>query len=79
MHINKAIDDENDLRALVTHPSVVRAIVDYVYIALTNSGEIYVADAPMQECNLEEALKKLDMMNYLNFGESIYPISRLEI
>ena len=58
MHINKAIDDENDLRALVTHPSVVRAIVDYVYIALTNSGEIYVADAPMQECNLEEALKK---------------------
>lgn len=73
MHINKAIDDEKDLRALVTHPSVVRAIVDYVYIALTNSGEIYVADAPMQECNLEEALKKAGYDELFEFWRKYIP------
>lgn len=54
MNFNKAIENQKDLSALVTHPSVIRVIADYVYIALNGSGKIYIADAPMQECCIEE-------------------------
>lgn len=52
MHINKTGNKQQDMESLVTHPSVVRAIVDYIYIALQGTGKIIVADAPMQECNI---------------------------
>lgn len=42
---------EPHIRALVTHGSVVRALLDYVLIALGGSGEIIVGDAPVQECD----------------------------
>lgn len=38
---------------LVTHPSVLRAIIDYVWIALQGQGKISVADAPVQSCDFE--------------------------
>lgn len=60
MHINKTKDLCDDLDCLITHPSVIRAIVDYVHIALKGSGKIIVADAPMQGCNLDEMFKKAD-------------------
>jgi uncharacterized protein (DUF362 family) len=48
---NEAVDD--NLACLVTHPSVVRAILDYVVIALQGTGRIIVGDAPMQGCDLD--------------------------
>ena len=39
---------------LFTQPSVVAAVLDYVYIALQGNGKIIVGDAPMQECNFEK-------------------------
>ncbi|MBQ2622257.1 MAG: DUF362 domain-containing protein [Thermoguttaceae bacterium] len=44
---------ENGLDCLITHPSLVRAMVDYVYIALRGKGNIIVADAPMQSCEFD--------------------------
>lgn len=73
MHINKGIENENDLSALVTHPAVVRAIVDYVYIALADSGEIYVADAPMQECDLDKALERAGYNELFEFWQKYIP------
>jgi uncharacterized protein (DUF362 family) len=40
------------LNALVTHPSVVRALLDYVYIALGKEGTVVVGDAPLQSCDI---------------------------
>lgn len=42
-----------ELRCLVTNPSVVRAVTDYVIIALQKNGRIILADAPMQGCELD--------------------------
>lgn len=39
------------LDAVVTHPSVIRAIVDYVLIALQDEGEIVVGDSPQMNCD----------------------------
>lgn len=52
---NKKINDQ--LNCLVTNPSVVRVVVDYVAIALKGNGRIIIADAPMQMCNLDEVFR----------------------
>jgi len=40
-----------DLYAVITHPSVIRAVADYCYIALQGEGRIIVADAPQYDCD----------------------------
>lgn len=45
------IDDS--LQSMVTNVTVVRAVLDYVWIALKGTGEIYIGDAPMQGCDIE--------------------------
>jgi uncharacterized protein (DUF362 family) len=47
-----------DLFNIITHPSVIRAVVDYVYIALAGKGRIIIADAPQMDCNFNELLEK---------------------
>ena len=58
------VEDKNENRSggmecLVTHPSVIRAIIDYVYIALEGTGKIVVGDSPMPDCNLSALMKTM--------------------
>jgi hypothetical protein len=46
----------DDLFAVVTHPSILRALVDYVYIALQGQGRIIIADAPQMDCDWEQLM-----------------------
>ena len=41
------------LDAIVTHPSVIRAVVDFVLVALDGRGQIVVGDAPQANCDFE--------------------------
>lgn len=45
-----------DLFSIITHPSILRAVVDYCLIALKGRGEIVIADAPQYNCNFEELM-----------------------
>ena len=59
MHDNPSEkDDAKKLECLITHPSVVRCLFDYVYIALKGRGKIIIADAPVQDCNFKLLLKR---------------------
>lgn len=59
MNCNTAEKDvQRQLDCLITHPSVVRCLFDYVYIALKGKGKIIVADAPVQNCNFEKLLEE---------------------
>lgn len=51
---NSNQDVHDDLACLVTNPSVVRAVLDYVFIALKGSGRVILADAPMQQCDIQD-------------------------
>ena len=67
MVLHKNGIEENGIECLITHPSLVRAILDYVLIALNGTGRIVVADAPLQECNYPEMLENSgynDLINY---------------
>lgn len=57
------VEDKNEnrsagIKCLVTHASVIRAMIDYVYIALKNTGKIIIGDSPMPDCKLSNLMDK---------------------
>ena len=53
-----------DIFSVITHPSILRAVVDFVLLALAGNGEIVVCDAPQAECDFEN-LRKLSQLDSL--------------
>jgi len=51
-------EEGGDIYSIITHPSIIRAVVDYVYIALGGNGRIIIADAPQMDCDFKELLEK---------------------
>lgn len=56
------VEDKNENRhggmeCLVTHASVIRAVIDYVYLALKGSGKIIIGDSAMPNCNFEHLME----------------------
>ena len=49
-HRNES-DQPDDLESLVTHPSIIRCLLDYCYIALQGEGSVIVGDAPVKDCD----------------------------
>jgi hypothetical protein len=39
--------------SLITHESIIRTVIDYVFIDLKGSGEIIISDAPLAYFNFE--------------------------
>ena len=56
-----------DLFCIITHPAVLRAVADYVWIALQGRGRILIADAPQYDCNFEELLKRTQLPTVVEF------------
>ncbi|MBR4667280.1 MAG: DUF362 domain-containing protein [Butyrivibrio sp.] len=46
-------DFKKGMDCLITHPSLVRCIFDYVVIALQGKGRVIIADAPIQDCDFD--------------------------
>lgn len=67
---NKYPEVDGELTCLVTNPSVVRAVLDYVLIALNGTGTVYLADAPMQGCDLQDMFKKAGYTELFEFYRS---------
>lgn len=56
MHKNGS-SNPNDMESLVTHPSIVRCIIDYCLIALKGEGSLIIADAPVKDCDFSLLMK----------------------
>ncbi len=54
MHLN--MNSSDSVFASITHGSVIRAVIDYVYIALGGEGKIIVADAPLAHSDFQKWL-----------------------
>jgi len=50
----KHFSERGGVKALITHGSLIRAVVDYVYIALKGEGRIIIADGPMDDCDFDK-------------------------
>ncbi|OGD86891.1 hypothetical protein A2164_00945, partial [Candidatus Curtissbacteria bacterium RBG_13_35_7] len=56
--------------SIITHPSLIRAIVDYAWIALKGKGEIIIADSPQYNCNFAELIATTKLDEVCNFYNS---------
>lgn len=68
MHQNGS-ENPDDLDSLVTHPSIIRCILDYCYIALNGKGTVIVGDAPVKDCNFKLLMENrgyIDIVKYYN-------------
>jgi uncharacterized protein (DUF362 family) len=50
-----------NLFSLITHPSVLRAVVDYTFMALQGNGRILIADTPQMDCDFQQLLERTNL------------------
>lgn len=56
------VEDKNENRSggmecLVTHASIIRVVIDYVYLALGTTGKIIIGDSAMPDCDFERLME----------------------
>ena len=57
----------DDLYAVITHPAVIRAVVDEVYRALKGEGQIIIADAPMADTDFAHLLAVTELQRIVDY------------
>ena len=57
------------LECVITQPDVIRAVCDYVYIALKGKGRLVIADAPQGNCDFENLKKNTKVDSIVAFYE----------
>lgn len=67
--------------AVITHPSILRAIADYVFIALRGEGRIVIADAPQMNCDWNELmrLQRLDAIQEFYSRQFGFPVELYDL
>lgn len=63
-----------DFKAIMTHASVIRPIIDYCLIALKGKGTLVVADAPQSDSDFTKVMemtKITDVLQYINQKSSL--------
>ena len=68
-HKNES-EQPDDLDSLVTHPSIIRCLLDYCYIALRGEGEVIVGDAPVKDCDFDLLMTRGRYIQVENFFHS---------
>lgn len=58
---------EKNLDSLITNTSLIRAILDYIVIALKGKGKITIGDAPLQSCDFDKLIEKNQIKSVINF------------
>lgn len=56
-----------ELYSVITHPAVIRAVCDYVVIALQNCGRIVIADAPQADTDFEHLVHIIGLKEMIDF------------
>lgn len=57
----------DDIAGLITHGSIIRAVTDYVYIALKGSGRIIIADGPMHDADFDKIVEVTGLIEIKEF------------
>lgn len=55
LHANQ---DDGSIESLISHTSVIRAVIDYLILALRGDGAIEIVDAPLQNCDFGELVRR---------------------
>lgn len=76
MHHNQG---KEDICAVVTHGSMIRPVLDYVFIALKGEGKVIVGDAPQANANFDTIVKKNGLRKLIDwYREKGMPIELID-
>ncbi|MFX1310992.1 MAG: DUF362 domain-containing protein [Promethearchaeota archaeon] len=67
---NLVIDNLKNQDAITTHTSLIRAIIDYVLIALKGKGKITIGDAPLQKCDFKILINNNNLVELVDYFKS---------
>lgn len=70
MHENRS-SNSDDLDSLVTHPSIIRCVLDYCYIALKGKGTVIVGDSPVKDCDFNLLMKRRNYIDIVSFYSKV--------
>jgi hypothetical protein len=70
---------EEGTDALITHGSIVRAVVDYVYLAKGGKGGVIIADSPQNDADWDKLWEAFAFDALLEFYQKVAPDFKIEI
>jgi uncharacterized protein (DUF362 family) len=70
---------EEGTEALITHGSIVRAVVDYVYLAKGGKGGVIIADSPQNDADWEGLWREFAYDDLLAFYREVAPDFEVKI
>lgn len=78
-HAHRHLSDEWE--QVITHGSLIRAVVDYVMIALEGRGEIYIADGPQLDADWDEIMRRTGIQQICDWYQSkgTVPVQLLDL
>jgi uncharacterized protein (DUF362 family) len=56
-----------DFFSKCTHPSIIRAVIDYILIAIGENGSVGVGNAPLQSCDWWKVINDVNLPSILDF------------
>ncbi len=63
-----------DYNSVITHPSLIRCVLDYAALALNGEGEITVGDAPVQSTDFQKLVDRTNLYDVCKSVESAWNI-----
>lgn len=60
-------DSTIGLDCIITNGSIIRTVIDYIFIATGNEGKITIADSPIDKANFMELISKNGLIDVRNF------------
>ncbi|HEY6332892.1 MAG TPA: DUF362 domain-containing protein [Blastocatellia bacterium] len=70
---------ERGTEALITHSSVLRAVIDYVYLALNRKGKVVIADSPQNDADWDGLWQAFEFDALLDYYKSAAAGFEIEI
>ncbi|HPG38208.1 MAG TPA: DUF362 domain-containing protein [bacterium] len=64
LHLNYA---GHDIFSSLTHPSIIRAVADYCYIALKGTGSVSIVENPQMDCDFNEIERLMSLRSLTQF------------
>ena len=65
--VSHKVKQSDDWDYCITHGSVIRAVTDYVYLALNGTGRIIIADGPQTDSDIEKILELTGIIEIQKF------------
>ncbi len=63
----------SNLDSLITHVSLLKHLIDFAAVAMEKRGTVVIADAPLQNCDFNQLMKRSGVQEMVDMMRKVYP------